>query len=161
MGQEIERKFLVAGDAWRAGADGTPIEGTPFRQGYLATEAERNVRVRTEGERGTLTIKSQAAEGGSMVRREFEYEIPRQDVVEILGICLPTPIEKTRYRVEHAGHVWEIDEFHGANDGLLVAEIELDAVDEAFERPAWLGAEVTDDPRYLNANLVEAPYSTW
>lgn len=161
MGQEIERKFLVTGDAWRRDADGEPIEGTAFRQGYLATEPERNVRVRTEGARGTLTIKSKSADGDSLVRREFEYEIPREDVVEILSFCLPTPIEKTRYRVEHAGHVWEVDEFHGSNDGLIVAEIELESADEPFERPDWVGDEVTDDARYLNANLVASPYSTW
>ncbi|MEM9554172.1 MAG: CYTH domain-containing protein [Acidobacteriota bacterium] len=161
MAQEIEKKFLVAGDGWRVAADGSPIVGTPFNQGYLATEPERNVRVRTEGERGTLTIKSKGEGSGSLVRREFEYEIPRADVEQILAFCKPTPIEKTRYRVRHGDHVWEIDEFHGANDGLLVAEIELSVPDEPFARPDWLGDDVTDDPRYLNANLVETPFSTW
>jgi adenylate cyclase len=153
MGLEIERKFLVKNDNWRAG------KGTPFRQGYLNSDLNRVVRVRTMGEQAVLTIKGPNT---GAVRREFEYEIPLDDANDMLDdLCERPLIEKTRYKVEFAGHTWEVDEFFGENAGLVVAELELQAEDEDFARPDWLGEEVTDDPRYFNSNLVLRPYTTW
>ncbi|MEM9301171.1 MAG: CYTH domain-containing protein [Pseudomonadota bacterium] len=155
MAREIERKFLLASDEWRAEADA----GAGMRQGYLAAEAERSVRVRIVAGRATMTIKG-AAEG--LVRLEFEYAIPLADAAEMLDrLALRPCIEKTRFLVPCGGHVWEIDVFEGDNAGLIVAEIELNEPDEAFDRPSWLGDEVTDDPRYLNASLARHPYSCW
>lgn len=154
MATEIERKFLVRDQRWKIGAS-----GKAFRQGYLATEHAGTVRVRLVGEQAWLTIKGRT-EGYS--RLEFEYEIPLADGREILDRLCPGPtIDKTRYRIEHAGHVWEVDAFHGANEGLVVAEIELTSEDESFARPEWLGEEVSGDPRYFNSNLVRAPFLTW
>ncbi|MBD3222903.1 CYTH domain-containing protein [bacterium] len=154
MGVEIERKFLVTGDGWRDQAD----PGQVFRQGYLTTVAERTVRVRRAGDRAWLTIKGRP-EG--RVRAEFEYEIPAADADELLALCEPTPIDKTRYRLEHAGHVWEVDVFAGANAPLVVAEVELPDAGTEVALPAWVGQEVTDDPRYQNARLSREPYGTW
>ena len=154
MGKEIERKFLVEGDEWRGESKGTRI-----RQGYLVTELERSVRVRVRGETGTLTVKG---ESRGAVRAEYEYAIPKDDAEAMIDdLCLRPLIEKTRHVVAHGGQVWEIDVFEGDNAGLVVAELELDDEDESFERPPWLGDEVTDDPRYYNANLVENPFRTW
>ena len=154
MGTEIERKFLVADGGWRAGA-----EGTAYRQGYLSTEADRNVRVRIKGDRGYLTVKGRSV---GISRLEFEYEIPVGDARRMLDdLCLTPLIEKTRFRVEHRGMTWEIDEFVGENAGLVLAEIELEREDQAIELPPWIGREVSDDPRYLNANLVARPFSRW
>lgn len=153
MGLEIERKFLVRNDRWRT------VEGTPYRQGYLNSNLHRVVRVRTMGERAVLTVKGLNT---GAVRREFEYEIPLDDANAILDdLCERPLIEKTRYLIKFAGHVWEIDEFFGENAGLVVAELELQAEDEFFEKPDWLGEEVTADPRYFNSNLVLRPYTTW
>lgn len=153
MGLEIERKFLVKNDSWRT------VEGTPFRQGYLSSNLHRVVRVRTMGERAVLTVKGLNI---GAVRHEFEYEIPLDDANDMLdNLCERPLIEKTRYKVKIAGHTWEIDEFWGENAGLVVAELELQSVDEVFEKPDWLGEEVTDDPRYFNSNLVLRPYTTW
>lgn len=154
MGVEIERKFLLAGDAWRGLG-----QAVLLRQGYLSSARERVVRVRIEGEQAMLTIKG--ANVGA-TRGEWEYPIPLADAVELLdGLCEQPLIEKVRHRIEHAGMVWEVDEFLGANAGLVVAEIELDAVDEVFARPAWLGAEVTDQTRYYNLALASHPYAQW
>ncbi len=154
MGTEIERKFLVADLSI---VDGVP--GTAYRQGYLSTDPDRTVRVRRAGDRGFVTIKGRA-EGAR--RDEFEYAIPVADADELLDrLCLRPLVEKTRYRLAHAGHTWEVDVFAGDNAGLVVAEVELGSEDEAITRPPWLGDEVTDDPRYLNANLVRRPYRTW
>ena len=154
MGTEIERKFLLAGDGWRSGA-----EGKLYRQGYLSTASERNVRVRVIGDRGYLTVKGRS-EGIS--RLEFEYEIPLADADSLLDeLCLAPLIEKTRFEVEHRGLTWEIDEFAGDNAGLIVAEVELESADQAVELPPWIGREVSDDPRYLNSNLVANPYTRW
>jgi CYTH domain-containing protein len=150
VGREIERKFLVTSDAWRAHTS----ERHRLTQGYLLAERHRSVRVRIDGTRAFLTIKGAIS---AVERREFEYEIPVGDAVELLAMCEEPLIEKTRHLVGR----FEIDEFHGGNSGLVVAEIELEAPDEPFSRPAWLGAEVTDDPRYLNANLFRHPFVQW
>jgi len=154
MGVEIERKFLLANEGWRG--QGTP---TPMRQGYLVADPVRTVRVRIEGERAVITIKGKST-GAS--RGEWEYEIPVPDATELLdGLCEQPQVEKIRHRIEHAGHTWEVDEFLGLNAGLVVAEIELEDEDEAFEKPAWIGAEVTGDKRYYNSSLNRMPYSRW
>jgi adenylate cyclase len=154
MAEEIERKFLVSNDSWRPGAG-----GTRFRQGYLSTDPERTVRVRLEGERGVLTIKGLSR---GICRAEFEYPIPAAEAAVLLDtLCLQPLIEKTRYRVEHGGHIWEIDEFAGDNAGLVLAEVELSSEDEAVELPLWVGAEVSSDPRYFNANLIRHPFRRW
>ena len=154
MGIEIERKFLLAGDAWRGQG-----QATRMRQGYLCSDPERTVRVRIEGEGAVITIKSKVT-GAS--RGEWEYPIPVADAAELLDrLCEQPLVEKTRHRIAHAGHVWEVDEFAGANAGLVVAEIELGAEDEAFEKPEWIGREVTGDKRYYNSSLIRHPYSQW
>lgn len=150
MAVEIERKFLVASDAWREGA-----RGETFRQGYLCISQDATVRVRIAGERAYLTIKGATA---GMSRAEFEYDIPVADAEAMLqDHCLKPLIEKTRYDVPYAGKVWTVDVFGGENAGLIVAEIELDHGEEDFSLPPWAGAEVTDDPRYRNSALVAAP----
>lgn len=154
MGREIERKFLVIGDSWR-----TADKGIMVRQGHLSTDSERVVRVRIAGEKGFLTIKGK---GKGLVRPEYEYEIPRQDAEEILdGICIGHIIEKTRCHVQYKGRTWEIDQFHGENQGLVVAEVELESEDQEIQRPDWLGDEVSGDPRYLNVNLALRPFGQW
>ncbi len=154
MGLEIERKFLVTGDAWRAG--GRPVL---LRQGYLSSQAERVVRVRIEDDRAMLTIKGPNV-GAS--RGEWEYPIPLADAEHMLAHLCETPlIEKYRTRVVFAGMTWEVDEFLGANAGLVVAEIELESEQQAFERPDWVGQEVTDQRRYYNSCLIKQPYSQW
>lgn len=154
MGKEIERKFLVQGQTWRSLA-----EGTVYRQGYLSTEKERVVRVRTVGNEGFLTIKGITV--GS-TRLEYEYPIPVTDADEMLdNLCERPLIEKTRYKIESGGHTWEIDEFGGKNQGLVVAEVELGAESEAVKLPDWIGDEVTTDPRYFNSNLIAHPFSSW
>ena len=154
MAVEIERKFLLVNDSWRVNA-----VGVLFRQGYLCTAPERTVRVRLEGEVGRLTIKGKAQ---GIVRPEYEYEIPAKEAVELLEAhCLRPLVEKTRYRIEYVGQLWEIDEFHGDNAGLIVAEIELEAESQEFTLPDWVGKEVSDEPRYFNANLVKKPFKEW
>jgi CYTH domain-containing protein len=153
MATEIERKFLVKSDAWREGPPGERVV-----QGYLCREEERTVRVRSKGERGFLTIKG-SSEGIS--RKEFEYGIPLGEAEELLRLCKPPLLEKTRYERHYGGHLWEIDEFTGENEGLIVAEIELEDADSDFRKPDWLGEEVSDDPRYFNACLVDHPWSRW
>jgi adenylate cyclase len=153
VGVEIERKFLVRRELWAPASS-----GTLFRQGYLSREKGRTVRVRRAGDKGFLTIKG---EEKGLVRAEFEYEIPVADADELLTMCGSPLIEKRRHEVPYEGHTWEVDEFLGANAGLLVAEIELDDPAEEFARPPWVGGEVTSDRRYLNSNLVVHPYSEW
>ncbi len=154
MGLEIERKFLVQGQAWRQ----PPEAQTRFSQGYLSRDPARTVRVRLAGERAFLTIKG-ATVGAT--RAEFEYEIPPADAAQLLALCDGPVVDKIRHVLWVGGLCWEVDEFLGANAGLVVAEIELQSEDQAFERPAWLGAEVTGDARYVNANLAVRPYSNW
>ncbi len=154
MGEEIERKFLVAGDAWRETA-----EGMRYRQGFLSTVPERTVRVRVAGLRGTITVKGKNL---GARRAEFEYEIPVTDAEQMLDTLCERPlIEKVRHTLTAGPHTWEVDVFEGDNAGLVVAEIELGSEDEAFEKPEWVGDEVTSDPRYFNSNLVANPYRTW
>ncbi len=155
MGTEVERKFLVIGSDWHDAA----VSRTELRQGFLSTEPERTVRVRLTDSAAELTIKGITIDAR---RAEYEYSIPPADAAEMLdGLCQRALIEKTRYRVPYAGHIWEVDVFQGVNAGLIVAELELASADEAFERPEWIGQEVTGDPRYYNANLVRHPYSNW
>jgi CYTH domain-containing protein len=153
MGTEIERKFLIKDDSWREGA-----RGTRYQQGYLSAVKERTVRVRVAGEQAFLTIKGKSQ---GIARSEYEYEIPLADARELLTLCEPSIIEKTRYKVDVAGFIWEIDVFEGENKGLIVAEIELDREDEAFTLPPWAGAEVSSDPRYYNASLSKHPFTRW
>ena len=154
MPQEIERKFLVRGNGWRDhGA------GVPYRQGYLSTVAERTVRVRLIRDKGWLTIKGITV---GATRAEYEYEIPADEAGEMLDVLCERPlIEKTRYRIEHQGLIWEVDEFDGDNAGLIIAEVELEEENQTVVLPDWIGEEVTDDPRYYNANLIANPYTTW
>jgi adenylate cyclase len=154
MGYEIEHKFLVANEGWRVNAAGRTI-----RQGYLAVGPPVAIRVRISGDKAILNIKKAVLD----VRRdEFEYAIPLADANHLLAnLCEGHIIEKTRYDVVYAGKRWEIDVFEGANAGLLVAEIELDAVGDPFDLPPWVGEEVSHDPRYLNSSLSLRPYTTW
>jgi CYTH domain-containing protein len=154
MGSEIERKFLVRDDSWRAGASGLEL-----RQGYLSSVKERTVRVRTVGERGWITVKGVTR---GIRRQEFEYEIPVADAREMLdALCERPLIEKVRYRITHASHTWEVDEFLGDNQGLVVAEVELADESVEVELPAWAGEEVSGDPRYFNSSLVKSPWPAW
>lgn len=153
MGTEIERKFLVTSDQWRQGA-----RGTAFVQGYLSTVPERTVRVRRMGDAGTLTIKGKAT---GLARSEFEYPLPLADTLALLELCERPLISKIRHRVMHEGTLWEVDVFEGENAGLIVAEVELADPGERVSLPAWVGDEVTHDPRYLNANLGKRPFATW
>nr|WP_315466389.1 CYTH domain-containing protein [uncultured Rhodoferax sp.] len=152
MAVEIERKFLVVGDAWRNDS------GVLYRQGYLNRDKARTVRVRIAGEAAFLTIKGPST---GATRAEFEYPVPLNDAQALLALCDGPLIEKTRYLVPHAGHCWEVDEFAGDNAGLVVAELELASEDEVFEAPAWLGAEVTQDVRYFNSHLATHPFCAW
>jgi adenylate cyclase len=161
MGIEIERKFLVAGDGWRTAAHAV----IDMAQGYLNDAAalrsgtqKASVRVRIQGEGAFLNLKS--AELGH-TRQEFEYPIPLADARDLLALCVGGLIDKRRHLVRHGAHLWEVDEFLGDNAGLVVAEIELGDADEAFERPAWLGEEVTHDPRYFNLALAATPFNRW
>jgi CYTH domain-containing protein len=155
MAQEIERKYRVTSDAWRAIAPA----GTRYQQGYLSTDVGRTVRVRTAGQQGWLTVKGAPV---GISRAEFEYAIPLAEAQMMLEtLCLRPLIEKTRYRIPYAGLVWEIDEFTGDNQGLVVAEVELSEEHQAIQRPEWVGPEVTHDARYTNAQLVHHPFSAW
>lgn len=155
MGMEIERKFLVASDAWRAGAE----RGRRMTQGYLSRGDRVSVRIRVAGEEAWFNIKQAVS---LTVRREYEYAMPLADARELLEeACEGALVDKTRYHVHHEAHLWEVDVFHGDNEGLLVAEVELQAEDEHFARPAWLGEDVSEDPRYLNQCLARRPWREW
>ena len=153
MAKEIERKFLVHRELWQP-----KDEGIEISQGYLAADKKRAVRVRLAGDRAWLTVKGPTK---GVERLEFEYEIPAADARAMLILCERPWIEKRRYLEQCGAHTWEIDCFRGENEGLVVAEIELSAADEIFEHPTWLGAEVSDDSRYLNASLMRLPFSRW
>ena len=153
MGTEIERKFLVKRAGWKPQA-----QGILFRQGYLNTHKERVVRVRIMGSKAVMTVK------GIMIgatRQEFEYAIPMDDCNQMFDLCEQPLIEKTRFKIPYGGLTWEVDEFHGVNEGLVVAECELDSEDQEIDKPEWVGEEVTGDPRYFNSNLIAQPFTTW
>ena len=154
MGHEIEKKFLIKNENWRSFA-----KGKRYCQGYLSTEKGRTVRVRIVGEQGFLTVKGPS---DGETRLEFEYEIPVSEAGELpKKLCHKPLIEKTRYKIPYKGFTWEVDEFEGKNKGLVFAEIELHHEGESFAVPEWIGMEVTDDPRYYNANLVSNPFCDW
>jgi len=153
MGTEIERKFLVRDPSV---VDG--ITGTVLRQGYLSRVPERTVRVRHAGDRAWMTVKGSNT---GATRAEWEWEIPVRDADELLAICDGPVLDKTRYLVDFGGRTWEVDVFAGANAGLVMAEIEIEAVDAWVELPPWVGLEVTDDPRYYNSALAVSPISSW
>lgn len=155
MAQEIERKFLVRNDDWRRDA----ASSKEYRQAYLSNNGKCSVRVRISGDKAHLNIKS--AELG-VSRTEFEYAIPRAEAEQMLETLSVSPlVEKTRYFIPDGPHTWEVDVFAGDNEGLTVAEIELGYIDEPFNRPDWLGEEVSHDPRYYSVYLAEYPYNTW
>jgi adenylate cyclase len=155
MAVEIEHKFLLANTDWRAEV----THSIDYRQGYLSSQPTSSIRVRVSDNHAWLNIKSATI---GTHRHEYEYEIPLSDANQILDeLCKKPLVEKTRHFVEHDGHIWEIDEFYGANQGLIVAELELSEIGEAFVKPAWLGVEVTHDMRYYNNNLSNHPYTTW
>ena len=155
MAQEIERKFLVAGEF-----KGLAKKATRITQGYLSSVPERTVRVRIKGDKGFITIKGIGSASGAS-RYEWEKEIPVAEVEELLKICEPGVIDKTRFLVRAGDHVFEVDEFYGDNEGLTIAEVELSSEDEVFEKPSWLGEEVTGDRRYYNSMLLINPYKNW
>jgi CYTH domain-containing protein len=154
MGIEIERKFLVVGNQWRSHAT-----GTIYRQGYIRTQGSATVRVRVVGNQGFLTIKGPTR---GLSRSEFEYSIPVTDAEELLNTLCDRPlIEKTRYILNDQEVKWEIDDFHGDNHGLILAEVELDDATQPIHLPDWLGQEVSGDARYYNSNLATTPFSQW
>ena len=157
MANEIERKFLI-------NTLPEDMSGTTMRQGYLQPEKERAVRVRTVekdgSKKGVLTIKGMGSASG-MSRYEFETEIPVSDADHLLSLCDQPLIEKTRYKYDHGGLVWEVDEFHGVNDGLVVAEVELESEEQTFDKPDFIGEEVTGQTKYYNMMLLKNPYTTW
>ena len=161
MPVEIERKFLVTGDGWRAAAHRV----IPMAQGYINDQAamdsgaqKASVRVRIQDQEAFLNLKSREL---GHTRQEFEYPLPLDDARALLALCVGGLIDKRRHLVQHQGHLWEVDEFLGDNAGLVVAEIELESADEAFAKPDWIGAEVTDDARYYNLALASHPFSEW
>jgi len=154
MPSEIERKYLVTGSDYKRLA-----RGTLYRQGYLCTDKERSVRIRVAGDRGYITIKGDSR---GAIRSEFEYPVPAPEAGEMLdSLCLKPLIEKIRYRIPLEGVVWEVDEFLGENEGLVIAEVELDSERQLFDKPRWVGEEITGDARYYNVNLVSHPYTKW
>ncbi|MBF0572719.1 MAG: CYTH domain-containing protein [Desulfamplus sp.] len=179
MAIEIERKFLVLNNSWQT----SDIKGVNIKQGYIKNSIDSVVRIRLTDEKGFVTIKgnlikepkkkenmiNNAAAGcsleindnNSLCRLEFEYEIPPQDALEMLGLCEKPLVEKIRYNINFMGYDWSIDYFEGDNYGLIVAEIELKTEHEIFEKPPWLGKEVTCDSRYLNSNLIKKPFKNW
>ncbi|MHB2150750.1 CYTH domain-containing protein [Calditrichota bacterium LG25] len=156
MAQEIERKFLVKDDSFKRQA----FKSTRIIQGYLSSVPERTVRVRIKGEKGYLTVKGIGNASGAS-RFEWEMEIPKEDAENLLKICEPGVIDKTRYLVKNGDLTFEVDEFYGENEGLVIAEIELKSEDQAFEKPAWLGREVTGDTRFYNSMLMKNPFKNW
>jgi len=156
MAQEIERKFLVKGNFKPLAFDSIRIT-----QGYLSSVPERIVRVRIKGDKGYLTVKGSSTGDQGMSRFEWEKEIAVSDAKELLKLCEPGIIDKTRFLVKQGVHTFEVDEFYGENQGLVMAELELQTEDEVFETPGWLGEEVTGDPRFFNSNLMKRPFTRW
>lgn len=153
MNIEIERKFLLKNDNWREGA-----VGVHYKQAYLNEKGDNTVRVRIEGEKAKLTIKGKSS---NISRLEFEYDIPMADAEALFTLAKTPIVEKYRYKIMYAGNCWEVDEFLGLNRGLVVAEIELESETQPFEKPDWIGMEVSGDKRYTNANLARKPYCEW
>ncbi len=153
---EIERKFLVVGDSYKQEA----YDSNRIRQGYICSSRGRTVRVRIRDSRGYLTIKGPSANGG-LARYEFEKEISLSEAENLMKLCEPGMIDKTRYLVKSGKHIFEVDEFYGENEGLVMAEVELAYEDEPYEKPSFIGKEVTGDRRYYNSQLKEHPYTTW
>lgn len=153
MSVEIERKFLVIGDEWRSHSEPHPIV-----QGYLSRDPDRVVRVRLIDGQAFMTVKGRPV---GITRSEIEFPIDPSHALALLPMCIPTVIDKTRHYSTWAGFTWEIDEFHGANDGLIIAEIELPSEDALFECPPWIGREVSSDHRYANSYLSEHPFKSW
>ena len=153
---EIERKFLVTSESFKTEA----FTQNRISQGYLSSVPGRTVRVRIKGEKGLLTIKGASNESG-LSRFEWEKEIPAEEAVALLKLCEKGVIDKTRFEVKMGNHIFEIDEFYGENEGLIMAEIELKSETEPFEKPSWLGKEVTQDKRYYNSYLSKNPYKNW
>lgn len=154
MAIEIERKYLVKDCTYKSF-----IRGFLYKQGYLLSDSERVIRVRTINNKGYITIKSKVV---GITRFEYEYEIPLEDAEEMLTLLCEKPIiEKHRYKYDYMGFTWEIDEFHGQNEGLILAEIELEDENSAFSKPEWIGEEVTGIAKYYNSNLIKNPYSEW
>ena len=158
MGMEIERKYLVKEISGKLPWQESTVRPSVLRQGYLHNSKSTVVRVRIADDTGFLTIKGGVSH---LIRKEFEYRIPLTDAEEMLQLCPTPPIEKRRYRMDYRGFTWEIDVFSGANEGLVVAEIELNTPDQSFEKPPWLGREVTHDTRYFNSNLALNPFCNW
>ncbi|MCL2026893.1 MAG: CYTH domain-containing protein [Bacteroidales bacterium] len=156
MAQEIERKFLVKNENFKT----ETFKQTRITQGYLSSVPERTVRIRVKGEKGFITIKGIGNDSGAS-RFEWEKEIPASEVMDLMKIAEPGVIDKTRYQVKKGNHTYEVDEFYGENQGLTVAEIELQSEDESFEKPEWLGEEVTGDVKYYNSMLMKNPYTKW
>jgi len=155
MGIEIERKFLVKDNSWLDLLNG---KGVAIRQGYLSNCPESVVRIRVAGEKGFITVKGKNC---NLSRLEFEYEIPFQDAIDMLALCLTPLVEKVRYQLNFMGFEWCVDKFEGMNQGLIIAEIELETEIQPFEKPPWAGDEVTADPRYFNSNLINHPFQNW
>lgn len=155
MSIEIERKFLVCGEFRNEATEATEIV-----QGYLSSAPGSTVRIRIRGEKGYITVKGKSDESG-IGRYEWEKEIPVDEARELLRLCEPYPVEKTRYLVPFRGHIFEVDVFRGANSGLVMAEIELGSPGEPFDKPSWLGEEISGDPRYFNSALSVKPYMSW
>lgn len=153
MNIEIERKFLLKNDNWRDGA-----VGVHYKQAYLNEKGDNTVRVRIEGDKAKLTIKGKSS---NISRLEFEYDIPMADAEALFTLAKTPIVEKFRYKIMYAGNCWEVDEFLGLNRGLVVAEIELESETQSFEKPDWIGMEVSGDKRYTNANLARKPYCEW
>jgi adenylate cyclase len=154
MPVEIERKFLVKDDSWKISAN-----GTKYIQGYLSKEKDSTIRIRIAGDEAFITIKSKVV---GFSRQEYEYKIPISDANEMLdSMCFKPLIIKTRYEIKYQGNIWEVDVFDGENEGLILAEIELSSETQNFEKPGWIGEEVTGDIRYYNSNLVNNPYKNW
>lgn len=156
MAIEIERKFLVTDDSYKALA----YHSDRIAQGYICREGGNSARVRVRGDKGYITIKGPSRDGG-LSRYEWEKEIPVQEAWELMRLCNGATIDKTRYLVKCSTHTFEIDEFHGDNEGLVVAEVELSNADELFEKPGFIGKEVTGDKRYYNSSLTRVPYKCW
>ena len=153
MNIEIERKFLLLNNLWKSEA-----VGVHYKQAYLNEKGDNTIRVRIEGNQAKLTIKSKAT---NISRMEFEYDIPKEDAEKLFLIAKTPAVEKYRYKIEYAGNIWEVDEFLGDNEGLVIAEIELESENQTFQKPSWIGMEVSGDKRYTNANLARNPYKNW